>query len=134
MNGKKIVTTKDPSIIWWRIYYGDESTFTSNSGSWSSAPDTNVQIVLLWRKDLNTRILHGRDFYWYDPKASLYTFGQTNKLTEVKNQIKYGAWVDDWTFQKILWNALLDERELYYPGVYPRIPPPSYLLIDRGGN
>jgi len=125
---------EDPTIIWWKIYYGNYTTWTSNDGPWKDAPDKDIQVVLLWRADKNTRIFFGRDYYCYNPKEPLYNFSQTNNLSEAKGQVKTGSWAGDWDFQKILWEALLDERELYYPGVYDRnVPPmPDYLLIDSG--
>lgn len=128
---------EDPTIIWWRIYYADGSTWTSDKdGKWKDAPDQDVQVVLLWRRDHNTRILFGRDYYCYLSDEPLYNFSQTNILSEAKGQVKTGSWVGDWTFQHIYWEALLDERELYYPGKYNRNipPPPNYLLIDSGSD
>lgn len=125
---------EDPTIVWWRIYYADGSIWTSDKdGKWKDAPSTNVQVILFWRADKNTRIFFGRDFYCYNPEAKLYKFVQTNNPTEAKGQVKTGSWVGDWTFQHIYWEALLDEREKYYGDKYDRnIPPmPNYLLIDR---
>ncbi len=125
-------TSEDPTIVWWKIYYGDFSTFSSEDGSWKAAPDIDIQVILLWRIDQNTRILRGRDYYWYNPQADFYTFGFTNDLFEIKGQVKTGSWTSGKDFTKIYWNVLLDERELYYPGIYERIDPPDYSLVDYG--
>ena len=119
---RKETPVENPEIVYWKIYYPNGKTFSSKQGKWAQAPNKNVQIVLLWRKDKNSRILRGRDYYFYDPLALLYTFGQTNNLLDIPTtaQVKKGSWLSDAAFWKILWEALLDVRALYYPLRYPR--------------
>jgi len=121
---------EDPTIIWLKIYYGDFSTFSSDDGSWLDAPDTDVQIILLWRADHNTRILRGTDYYWHDSLADFYMFGCTNTFIDAHGDIKIGSWASAENFTQIYWNALLDVRELYYPGKYtgPDFPDQSPLV------
>lgn len=59
-------------VIGWKIFYDDESVYSSRTGSWRDAPSDGVLRVLLYedkidRQNRPTRIIHqGQDFYFSD--------------------------------------------------------------------
>lgn len=60
------------NIIHWKIYYGDDTVYTSNDGTWEEAPDTGVQVVMLYFDEDHSEdkpyreIIQGGDFYCKD--------------------------------------------------------------------
>lgn len=59
-------------VIGWKIFYDDESVYSSRMGSWRDAPSDGVLRVLLFEDKIDgmgrpTRLLHhGQDFYFSD--------------------------------------------------------------------
>jgi len=54
----------------WRIYYGDEKTYSDQSGLLCASPAYNVQAVVQADRDVGRQILSGFDWYilknkWY---------------------------------------------------------------------
>ena len=50
----------------WRIYYGDESTFSSDDGEPQDAPSRDVQVIASPYERVGRRLVNRHDFYWYD--------------------------------------------------------------------
>ena len=53
-------------MILWRIFYGDGTTFDSDTGGPEDAPCTNVQIIVEPHPDVGRRMWQKCDYYWYD--------------------------------------------------------------------
>lgn len=51
----------------WRIYYGDETTFSAGDGSVYDAPARNVQAIVRLDPRVGRFILTGHDYYWWQP-------------------------------------------------------------------
>jgi len=51
----------------WKIHYHDLSTFSSEDGRWSAAPQEGVQIVVLPSPELGRYWLHKHAFYVFRP-------------------------------------------------------------------
>lgn len=54
---------------WWRIYYEDESTFSSDDGSPFEAPRTGVQVIA-YRDGDGVSLLSQADYYYYEPERA----------------------------------------------------------------
>jgi len=50
----------------WKIYYGDDSTFSDQDGSPWCAPARNVQVIVMSDKDHGWRTQAGDDYYVWD--------------------------------------------------------------------
>lgn len=108
---------EDPFVIYWRIYYGDYTNWSSSDGSWQDAPDDDVQIVVLWRMDTATRMMSGADYYWCDPLHK-DPFGRTNDHGETHGDLKTGKWVSDEDFDTIRLIATND-AQFFEPPLSP---------------
>ena len=87
----------EPSIvIGWKIWYGDGSTFSSLQGTWKSAPNQNVQIVMTYfnQKDQIGQSLRqiwtGMDYYFMKDNIWGCSF---EDVSIVKGIVKYGKWM-----------------------------------------
>lgn len=101
-------------ISHWRIYYGDGSMFSSAEGSWSEAPDYDVQVVVLFTADQTANGSHYKtivsmvDYYWKDGDAFGYSFDDRRVC---KGAIKYGAWLSNEGFRAVSDRALQDRGD-----------------------
>lgn len=81
----------------WRIYYGDGSTFDSSQGSWTDAPDEDVQIVMLYLERPYRNQVCAADVYFL-PNGT---------------HPKFGRAIPDEDFYAIQASAVADDR---WPG------------------
>ena len=51
---------------WWKIYYGDKSSFSNEDGSPFDAPRTNVQAIVRHDDWVGYIIVHANDYYCLD--------------------------------------------------------------------
>lgn len=110
-------------IIGWKIFYDDESVYSSRTGSWRDAPGDGVLKVLLFEDKTDgqgrpTRVIHhGQDFYFSDGDQ---LFGSNNdKLREnleryprlTSEDFKRGRWTSGKTYEKVR-RVVIDDYEL----------------------
>ena len=100
-------------VIGWKIFYDDESVYSSRMGSWQDAPADGVQKVLLFEETNDaqgrpTRVIHhGQDLYFSDGDQF---FGSNNdELRETLDRypvltsedFKRGRWTSGENYEKI---------------------------------
>lgn len=96
----------------WKLFYGNGTTFSSNDGSWDKAPKKDVQILMVYEinsdsRDRPTRrVYSGCDFYFKDGD----NFGQSNDIKLVIGDFKYGGWMNEDTFNKLMSVAMEDYK------------------------
>jgi len=75
--------------LWWRIYYGDGSVFTSDDGLPYAAPRQDVQVIVQG-KDGSYEIVHGKDEFYWEPSTGGWhgtdQFGAFDHLIRSKRQ------------------------------------------------
>lgn len=102
---------EDPTVVFWRIYYGNDEEWTSDDGPWTDAPTRDVQGVLLFRADGAKRLLTGRDYYWHDPTAvATERYGLTDDLSTVQGDYVEGAWVNDQDWLVLYYKMIADQQ------------------------
>ena len=95
---------EDHKIIGWKIWYGDDTTYSSSQGTWDSAPSENVQAVMLHEQGMDgdnrhTRVvLNGYDFYFKDGD----TYGGYQLGEKERAGVKNGQWMEAVGFHKLL--------------------------------
>ncbi len=92
------------TVTGWKIFYDDESVFSSRMGSWRDAPGDGVLRVLLYEDKTDgqgrpTRVIHhGQDLYFSDGNQ---LFGSNNNTLRenldrypvlTSNDVKLGRW------------------------------------------
>jgi hypothetical protein len=110
----------------WRIYYGDDSTFSDEDGDPSQAPALDVQVVAVADETVGRFFYSQRDYYWYDTDGGVWyaadlfglwdylarpgwkrvLFGRTRPRAEFEAVFRQ-AMADDYLPVKSAW----DERE-----------------------
>lgn len=106
---------RDPIVTHWKIYYGDGTEWSPADGYWTDAPDTDVQVVVLWRADGAKRMMRGADHYWYDPKIPSSAFGLTDNPNGCRGCVKTGRWLSDEYWSVVLLRAMADMQFLDPP-------------------
>ncbi len=101
------------TIIGWKIFYDDESVYSSRTGSWRDAPSDGVQEVLLFEETNDsqgrpTRVIHhSQDLYFSDGDQ---LFGSNNdelrdnlnRYPRLKSEdFKRGRWTSGEIYEKI---------------------------------
>lgn len=91
-------------IIGWKVFYDDESVYSSRMGTWLDAPNDGVLKVLLFEDTTDgqgrpTRVIHhGQDLYFSDGDQ---LFGSNNDTLDVnleryprlvREDFKLGRW------------------------------------------
>ncbi len=66
----------------WAIWYDDDTTFSSEDGSWEDAPREGVQVVC----------------FRHDPPYRTFVTGRDEYLHPEHGGVKYGRWMDDDAF------------------------------------
>lgn len=61
-----VMKTEDPTIVKWRIYYDDKSTFSSVEGTAAEAPSAGVIAIVQKEKDSGWVVTAFKDYYWYE--------------------------------------------------------------------
>jgi len=54
----------------WKIYYGDDSTFSDQDGTPWIAPARDVQVIVMTSKDHGWRTQAGSDYYVWDDRGN----------------------------------------------------------------
>jgi hypothetical protein len=84
----------------WRIYYGDDITYSSAEGSWDEAPAENVQAVKLWWEG----------FADDGERWSVVHVGEDAYLLKGNSEWKIGRLISDSDFLRQYWKAFYDNR------------------------
>lgn len=84
------------TILGWKIFYDDGTTFSSRQGTFAEAPDTNVLTIVGYQMldEPKTNItIYGRNYYSFDGER----FYKTDDTREIPAglPIKYGKWADN---------------------------------------
>lgn len=52
-------------MLQWRIYYGDDTTYSNQDGSPEATPKRDVQVIVQVDSEVGRVLLHRFDFYWW---------------------------------------------------------------------
>jgi len=106
---------RDPTVVYWKIYYGGGTEWSSNTGVWAAAPDSDVQMVVLWRADGMRRMMRGTHYYWHDSEAAPNAFGLTDNPVWCAGHVKTGKRLGDGDWLVTLLRAMTDMQFLNPP-------------------
>ena len=112
---------KDPSVIYYGIFYGDGSAFFGRTvEDWKTAPKENVQLILMYlaKTDIETDLplresLCSWDYYSFDGKKFMAS-NDTRVLHS--DAIIYGRWMDTAEWIKLTEKAMGDYPEYIFDG------------------
>lgn len=91
-------------LIAWKIYYDNESIFSSSDGSWEDAPCHGIQVLVEFYDD-DTRKLHiERDYYLLD-EGKAYGTNNIHPFLDKQKTIKFGRWSSDNKFKALVERA-----------------------------
>jgi hypothetical protein len=100
--------------VTWRIYYDDESVFTSDEGDFSDAPPDGVLFILQKRGD-RVETLSGADYYaMLDDE--IIAVGDPGPLLHKIGWIKHGRWTSHRCFERVGRLVALDANEMARDG------------------
>lgn len=86
-------------IAGFKIWYGDNTTYTSKDGAWENAPSDNVQVVMIYFKAKDamgrfTRLYSsGCDYYALDNQTGKFT-SAFDDITKVSGHVLYGKFMN----------------------------------------
>ena len=94
----------------WKIYYGDDTTFSSDDGEPNDAPAHNVQCIVVVDQKVGRMILRDGDFYFHRNGEWFATdqFGMIDQVAEM-GIVKTGRALSRSDFKKIIEVAIADE-------------------------
>ena len=99
-------------IIGWKIWYNDDSVYSSASNRWEDLPEEGVLIVQVYYEDEPNLLLQGTDFY-YETDEPSYESGMNEDLIYAaypSAKIKKGGWIHPKVrYREILLGAI-DEK------------------------
>ena len=87
---------KPSIVIGWKIWYGDGSTFFSKQGTWESAPNQDVQVLMTYfstRDNMGRscrQVWSGMDYYFMENNIWGCSFDDASMI---KGIVKYGKWM-----------------------------------------
>ena len=95
----------------WRIWYGDDTTYSDDDGPVWDAPPTNVVCVATENYDVpgNHSVVHAFDYYWWDPPEWYGgdLFGVFDYLCRPgPKKIVFGRTIPTSDFRRILMSAI----------------------------
>lgn len=94
-------------LIGWKIYYDDDSTFSSLDGEWSRAPSDGIQVLVEYYEDGSKKIHIEREYYILDDGKAFGT-NNINPWLRKKREVKFGRWSSDDRFKQLVQKAKSD--------------------------
>ena len=94
-------------LVGWKIYYDDESVFSSLDGGWKDAPSDGVQVVVEYYEDGTKKLHFERDYYIFDEEKAFDT-NDLNPYLRKWGMVKFGRWSSDDKFQELVKKAKND--------------------------
>ena len=88
----------------WTIYYDDETTFSSDDGSWLDAPSQGVQIIMDYME--KTPLSHMGCDYYLMRDDTIISFSEVHlhshlELGIAPQTIKFGRWTNNKNWHRI---------------------------------
>jgi hypothetical protein len=112
-----LISNKDRlTIAYWKIFYGDDSIYTSKKTKWEDLPKDNVQCLILYFADKTRKLFHGDDYYF---KCGDLYWGIGEAVTSVQDILdRYpeaiilrGKAIEEWHWADIMDCVYKDQYE-----------------------
>jgi hypothetical protein len=87
----------------WKIYYDDDSTFSSEDGSWEAAPSDGVLCVVVKSDKVGRHVFSGSEYYFRIPGTD--SFAHADDLGPFLRKlglVKFGRWAPDKCMEEAL--------------------------------
>ena len=91
-------------LIGWKVYYDNESTFSSLEGSWGDAPCNGIQVLVEFYEDGTKKLHVERDYYILDD-GKAYGTNNIHPYLDKQKVIKFGRWSSDDKFKALVERA-----------------------------
>ena len=95
------------SLLGWRIYYDNGTTFSSVDGTWNEAPGDGVQVVVEYYDDESREVHLARDYYIFD-EGKTYGTNRLEPWLHKHNIVKFGRWSANGSFAQLVKRAKAD--------------------------
>jgi len=111
----------------WKLYYVDDTVFSSDDGTWEEAPDDGILYAVVWfdkfhdtptHKRRYRRIANGMDYYFWH-EGTLCCNNDTLEVNKERypsvTHYKRGMWTGDAHFEEVyerIDNTLLPDEEV----------------------
>jgi len=93
----------------WRIYYDDNTQFSSDDGEWEAAPADGVICVVVRSERTGRHIFQGSDFYFKVPGTDKLAYADDlGAFLRKLGLVKFGLWTSDKLFESTLIKAQND--------------------------
>ena len=95
-------------LISWKIFYDDETTFSSNDGKPEQAPKDGVQVIVSLYDNNTFNITEGQDYYYWSGDSWAYGGLPTLEKWVRKElpNLKFSRFTSNKVYQKALKEAL----------------------------
>lgn len=100
------------SMLSWRIYYSDDSTFDSSQGEPHESPPLGVQAIVQPDPDMGRVIEWGKDYYWWvgDRWDGGDLFGLFDYLSQPGVKVvRFGRSMSNAAFRAVYARAVADQ-------------------------
>lgn len=86
-------------MVFFKIYYDNGTTYSSEDGSWNDAPLDGIIFVIEINGE-KVNVHSGNDFYYLEDDTIAST-GDLNPLLRKMKFIKFGRWTSHKTYEKL---------------------------------
>lgn len=98
-------------VIWWKIYYDDNKTFSCEEGKWEEAPTDGIQVIAELYDNGKSKLWHSKDYYFRNEEFIFATEDLNPFLRKLG--IKFGRWHNPNKFQEIIKEARKDINNVF---------------------
>lgn len=114
----------DEDVAGWKLYYEDGTVYTNLDGTWDEAPDTGVQILIVYGKSLFQygKYRKGRNWRWIRRGKDYYVRTDTGwSVTNLAPQMPSGRAKEGTEIERDAFRAILNTAfaDFLLPGQVP---------------
>jgi hypothetical protein len=99
------------SVLKWRVFYEDGSTFDSSQGSPDDAPPEGFVCSLGYDKSGQRYIMHGFDFYMWDVEGDQWWGSCIHGLMDRLRRRKVYGFIEGRTVTREKWNEIITKAD-----------------------
>lgn len=103
-------------MAWWRAWYADGSSVTSDESTWHDLPADGLIIWKVWWDEHRKGLFCGHDSIWWDGEGQVYQLDLPEPFHEVAaaeaaaGRLKRGVYIDSEAYAAVYEEALAAQR------------------------
>ena len=97
-------------LIGWKLYYDNDTVFSSSDGDWETAPSDGIQVLVEFYDDGSRKLHVERDYYLLDEGKAFGT-NNINPWLRKYGKVKFGRWSSDDKFKELINKAKTEKYD-----------------------